>query len=531
MHLIVHQFEVLTRERVDGFEARVDGSVARHSVRMYSAFRFEGDERGGGILVRGDLVVFERVYAFDAAAERTRHKRVDVAPRHFLFAVGEVLVTREISVHLFLGEGVAHFFEKFLKRVFTAVFSEKKCVFGHSDVFRTHNFVGRLVGEHAVLVYAGFVRESVLAHHGFVGGQLDADYAADQLRRAEYALRDDVRVKPETVAARAYRHHDFFHRGVARALSDAVHGALNLRRPRFRRGERIRHRHSEVVVAVHRDVRFVYAFDVCADVINHFFHFRGSGISHRVGEVECGRARFQRGARGTREKFVRGARRVLEGKLHVVHEGARVFRMSAYHIDCRVFVDAQFVFEVYGRSGEKDVQTGMRRVFHGFVAFVYVFFAAAAERGDRGAFQHRGNFSHRFEFALARGGEAGFDYVHAHSFQRFRHVEFFVEMHTAPRRLFAVAQGGVEYFYFSYVVVFHKIVLYCSHRGGAAGSDGLCEAARAAFQRRAARARHLRDVVCGERLHEIVHFVGGAREFQHHTVRVDVNRFCPEKRA
>ena len=62
----------------------------------------------------------------------------------------------------------------------------------------------------------------------------------------------------EEVAARAHRHDDLLERGVAGALAEAVDRALDLARAAdLHRGERVGHRHAEVVVAVHRPHRLV----------------------------------------------------------------------------------------------------------------------------------------------------------------------------------------------------------------------------------------------------------------------------------
>ena len=53
------------------------------------------------------------------------------------------------------------------------------------------------------------------------------------------------------VAADVQRHHDLLERRVARALADAVHGALDLLGAGLDPGERVRDREAEVVVAVH----------------------------------------------------------------------------------------------------------------------------------------------------------------------------------------------------------------------------------------------------------------------------------------
>ena len=52
------------------------------------------------------------------------------------------------------------------------------------------------------------------------------------------------------VFAHFQRHHDFFERGVAGALPDAVDGALDLTRAGEHAGQRIRDRETEIVVTM-----------------------------------------------------------------------------------------------------------------------------------------------------------------------------------------------------------------------------------------------------------------------------------------
>ena len=187
----------------------------------------------------------------------------------------------------------------------------------------------------------------------------------------------------------------------------------------------------------------------------HRLHLGGGGVAHGVGEVEGGGSGIESGARGAREELVRSARGVLKGKFHVLGERARVFGVGADHLDGGVLVDAQLIFEVYGGRGEEDVDAGMHGVLHSLPALVDVLFPATAEGGDGGAADDGCDLTHRFQFPFARGGETRLDDVHAEVLEGFGDVEFFVDVHTAPRRLFAVAQGGVEYDDLSLVCCVH----------------------------------------------------------------------------
>src|SRR5438477_75888 len=77
-----------------------------------------------------------------------------------------------------------------------------------------------------------------------------------------------------------------FLRGVARALADAVDRALDLPGAGEERGERVRDRLPEVVVAVDRDHRAVGAVDLLADARDALRPLLGNRVADRVGNVD-----------------------------------------------------------------------------------------------------------------------------------------------------------------------------------------------------------------------------------------------------
>jgi hypothetical protein len=72
------------------------------------------------------------------------------------------------------------------------------------------------------------MREGVAADDGLVGLHVEAGDGGQQLRRAQDALRLDAGGQSQRVVAGAQRHRHLLQRGVARALADAVDGALDL---------------------------------------------------------------------------------------------------------------------------------------------------------------------------------------------------------------------------------------------------------------------------------------------------------------
>jgi hypothetical protein len=132
------------------------------------------------------------------------------------------------------------------------------------------------------------------------------------------------RSRQEVIAPRAHGHHHLFKAAIAGAFAQAVDGALDLPRPAdLHAGQRIGHRHAQVVVAVHRPDGLVGIGNALAQVADELAVELGDGVAHRVGDVDGGGAfgdhRFQHTAQ---EVGVRPVA-VLGRKLDVAAQVAR----------------------------------------------------------------------------------------------------------------------------------------------------------------------------------------------------------------
>ncbi len=117
--------------------------------------------------------------------------------------------------------------------------------------------------EHAVLVDAGFVGESIRPDDGFVRLYRDAGVVRDHAADAGDLSGVDAGLQVEDRPAGVQRHHHFFQRGVSSALADAIDGHFDLARPGADACQRVGSRQTQVVVAMHRNTGFFYAW-VCA---------------------------------------------------------------------------------------------------------------------------------------------------------------------------------------------------------------------------------------------------------------------------
>src|SRR5580698_7563295 len=70
--------------------------------------------------------------------------------------------------------------------------------------------------------------------------------------------------------------------------------------------------------------------------------------------------------------------------------------------------------------------------------------AGAAQPCDDGAANDRGYGLHGFKVAIGSDGQSGFNHGATETVELVRQAQFLLVVHAAARRLFSVAQGGVE---------------------------------------------------------------------------------------
>ena len=112
----------------------------------------------------------------------------------------------------------------------------------HPHLVGLHDLVVQLVLEHSVLVNAGGVSEGVAPDHRLVGLDRDAGVSRDQRAHLGEARRLDAGAQAEGLLPRAQDHDDFFERGIAGPLADAVDGAFDPPGSVQDRGDAIRRR-------------------------------------------------------------------------------------------------------------------------------------------------------------------------------------------------------------------------------------------------------------------------------------------------
>jgi len=315
---------------------------------------------------------------------------------------------------------------------------------GHADGFRSHDLVGQGIFQHAILMDAGFVREGVASDNGFVGLDGDAGDLAEQLAGGKKMLGGNSGFVRIAIVADAHGHDQFFERGVACALTDAIDGALDLAGSGGDGGHGVGDGHAEIVVAVGGDSDALDSLDATADGRDQFAELGGNRVADGVGNIERGGAGFDDGFQNLAKEFGIGAGGVFGRKFDVVTK--RFGKRDRFAGVCQTFLaaDAQLVLQVNVGGGEEDVNAWASGMFQCFPGTLDIGAAGAGQSGDDGSANDRGNGFYGGEVAIGGDGKPGFDHVDAEAVELVREAQLFLMVHAATGGLLSIAERGVE---------------------------------------------------------------------------------------
>ena len=252
-----------------------------------------------------------------------------------------------------------------------------------AHVLGTHDLVGVARLEHAVLVDAAGVREGVGADHRLVRLHDEAGGLADHARGRHDLRRVDADVELEVVAARAHRHHHLFERAVAGTFAQAVDRALDLARAAdHHAGQRVGHRHAQVVVAVHRPDRLVAVGDALAQVADEVAEQLGHRVADGVGDVDRGRTFVDHGLEHAAQEVGVGAVAVLGRELDVVAQVAREAHRQLRLLEHLLGRHAQLLLHVQRAGGDEGVDARARRALQRLGGARDVAVVGARQRAD-----------------------------------------------------------------------------------------------------------------------------------------------------
>ena len=240
------------------------------------------------------------------------------------------------------------------------------------------------------------------------------------------------------------RHDDLLERGVARALPDAVDGALHLAHPGPHRGQRVGHRQAEVVVAVRAEDDAPGAAHPAAHLGEELLDLLRRAVADRVGQVDGGRPGGDGGLDDPAQEADVAAGRVLGRELHVVRVAPGPGHAVGDRLQAVVPADPQLALQVQVGGGDEGVDAGALRRAERLAGPLDVGGVAAREGGDHRAPDLPRDQLHRVRVVVGRDREARLDDVGAQRLDLAREPDLLVRVHGEAGRLLAVAQGGVE---------------------------------------------------------------------------------------
>ena len=315
------------------------------------------------------------------------------------------------------------------------------------DGLRGHDLVGQRVLEEAVLVDAGLVRERVRPDDRLVGLDREAREVAHEARgRGDLLGLDAGREVRELPGPRPEGHDDLLEAGVAGALAEAVDRDLDLAGAGLDRGERVRRREAQVVVAVDGDDGGIA--DPVLDPADERPELGRDRVAHGVRDVERRGAGLGDGLVDVEQEVVLGARRVLGRELDL---GVAAQRLAGPLHPAHRFgegllaADAQLVLEVDVARRDEQVEVRALGDADGLDGPLRVAVLAARERRDGDpALRLLRDPPDRLEVAGRRGREAGLDDVHLEPRELARDLQLLRGGQAGAGRLLAVAERRVE---------------------------------------------------------------------------------------
>ena len=324
------------------------------------------------------------------------------------------------------------------------VLSQHQAIGVPADILSAHDFVSFPVLEHAVLMDARLVGKRIRTHDCLVGLNREAGNRRDQARRRNNMLGIDPGIDMEQILPGPNRHYDFFQRRITRALSETINGALDLARALGDSGERIGHRQSEIVMAMHRENCLVSVRNPIHDLPDGLAKLLRYRVADGVGNIDGTGASIDRGFNDPAQKVQLRTAGIFAGKLHVTDMIACPFYRPYRLLDDFVRAHLELVLHVNGRGGNKGMNAALLRRLDGFGCTIDIF----VERPRQAAHRRFGNrLSDRFyrlEIALTGDGKTSLNDIHPQLLKRLGNAELFRFVHGRTGTLFSVPESGVK---------------------------------------------------------------------------------------
>src|ERR1051326_1335673 len=262
------------------------------------------------------------------------------------------------------------------------VFAQYKFVAGYADGFRRHDLVTQRVGDNAVLVNAGLVREGIASDNRLIRLRREADDLRKQAARGINLPGIDASLKRKLRLAHIQHHRDLFQRRVTRALPDSIDGALHLACAGVDGGDGVCHGQTKIVMAVDGDGHVLDALYSLPDCTDYRRELVRDGVADRVRDVDGRRAGIDGGLHELAEKIKIGAGGVFRRELYVMAERFGVSHSAVYLFQRLIARNFQLACQVQIRAGEKHMDSWATGASQRSPRPANIGFAGASQPGD-----------------------------------------------------------------------------------------------------------------------------------------------------
>ena len=340
------------------------------------------------------------------------HERLEILVVDLLLLVRQIKEGVVHLVELFLVKLVAELLQTMLQSRMARTRREHDLGLAGADLFRIYDFVGIALLQHAILMDAGGVRERVGADDGLVHLHVDAGDGRNQAGGLKELAGVDVGVGVKLLTVHLDAHDHFLHGRVARALAQAVDGALDLGCAVFHTGQRQGRGHAQVVVAMDRDGDVLDAADVLHEVPDAAAELVGQAIAGGIRDVHDGCTGIDDGLDDLGQERIVGTAGVFSVELDVLDVAFRMLDGGHRALDALVLGDAELVVDMAGADADARVDTGTLGVLQRLRGAVDVLGHGTGQADDGGVIASQlGDAADALEVAGAGDRETRFDDV------------------------------------------------------------------------------------------------------------------------
>ena len=433
----------------DNYLQRLDGSIHRtvSAGRCLEAFAADVQSHScyaANTHTCGHLQVIQ-LYGVRSRAVGTRQHQ-DIVVRHLLLLISQlqeclVDVIQPFAVHLY-----AVHMQTVLQCCTSAAGRQHDGVIVYSHILGVHDFVGRCILQHTVLVNAARVGKGIATHDGLVGLYGHIHQARHHAADGEYLRGVDVRIDIE-IRMCLQRHHHLLQAGVSGTFANTVYGHLHLSRTIQHTSQSVRCGHTQVVVAVGREDCLS-----CRQSI-HMLHQILYLVAKFVGQTEtcgirdvhhCGTS-LHYGLHHTGQILVVRATGIFGIELHILH-----IALGILHGSHSAFYDffgsrIKLVPDVALAGSDTRMYALVLGILQRLGCHIDIFFHSTCQSTYRGPRHCLRYLHHAVKVARTRDGKTRLYNVHTQQLQLSGYLYFLHGVQLTAGHLLAVAQRRIEY--------------------------------------------------------------------------------------